>query len=272
MQRDSSGMRAAAATTVLAAAMAGQAAAGLLRSDAYRDAAWIRAAWYANDWVTLALAAPALAVASALARRGSARARLVRLGLLGYAVYNYAFYALGAALNAFFPIYPVLVVLAAGTLGVALRETEASGIAAVARARPRVRIVGAYLLTVSALLGGAWLGIWGAYAFAGRPTPVEPDAFRLVAALDLMLMVPALAGGGVLLWRRRPWGHAIGALAAVQGTLYLLVLATGSLVAVGRGLEPAPGEAPLWGTLALLTGTAAATLLADVGAPRGTPR
>jgi hypothetical protein len=28
--------------------------------------------------------------------------------------------------------------------------------------------------------------------------PVEPDAFRLVAALDLSLLVPALASGGVL--------------------------------------------------------------------------
>jgi hypothetical protein len=35
--------------------------------------------------------------------------------------------------------------------------------------------------------------MWAAYAFAGRPTPIEPEAFKVVAALDLCLMGPALA-------------------------------------------------------------------------------
>jgi hypothetical protein len=87
-----------------------------------------------------------------------------------------------------------------------------------------------------------WLGLWGAYAFAGRPTPIEPEAFKVVAALDLSLMVPALGIGGVLLWRRRPWGYVIATIAAIQGALYLLVLSIGSAIAIRRGLAVAPGE------------------------------
>jgi hypothetical protein len=45
-----------------------------------------------------------------------------------------------------------------------------------------------------------------------------------VAALDLVLMVPSLATGGVLLSKRAAWGYVAGTIAAVQGTLYLLVL------------------------------------------------
>lgn len=91
--------------------------------------------------------------------------------------------------------------------------------------------------------------MWATHVFGGRPTPVEPEAFKVVAALDLSLMVPTLVFGGVLLWRRRPWGYLISAVVTTQGALYLLVLSVNSFVAVRRGLAEAPGELPVWGTL-----------------------
>ena len=110
--------------------------------------------------------------------------------------------------------------------------------------------------------------MWAAYVFAGRPTPVEPEAFKLVAALDLSLMVPTLGIGGVLLWRRRPWGLVIAAIASVQAALYLLVLSVNSVVSIHRGLTNAPGELPIWGTLTLITGTVALGLFASVRSER----
>ena len=89
-------------------------------------------------------------------------------------------------------------------------------------------------------LGGVWLGMWAAYAFAGRPTPVESEAFKLVAALDMSMMVMALVVGGVLLWRKRPWGNVIAAIAGIQGALSLMVLSVNSLVAIERGPVKAP--------------------------------
>ncbi len=109
-----------------------------------------------------------------------------------------------------------------------------------------------------------WMVMWAAYVFAGQPTPIEPEVFKLVAALDITIMVPGLALGGVLLWRRRAWGYVVAAIAGVQGSLYLLVLSINSAVAILRGLAEAPGELPLWGTLAVTTTAVTFLLLANV--------
>jgi hypothetical protein len=117
------------------------------------------------------------------------------------------------------------------------------------RPKTPVRIVGGYLVLDTVGLTFVWMGVWAAYAIAGRSRPVETEAFRLVAALDTTIMVPALAFGGVLLWRRRVWGYII---ATIQGFHYLLVLSINSVVFIRRGLAEAPGELPLWGTLAVV--------------------
>jgi len=113
---------------------------------------------------------------------------------------------------------------------------------------------------------------------AGRP-PGGVDVFRLVAALDLSIMVPALATGGVLLWRRSPWGVPVAAMAGLQGGLYLLVLGFNGVVAIREGFVDPPGEVPIWGGLAAGTLVASALLLRWVGsrsphgdAPSGSSR
>jgi hypothetical protein len=88
--------------------------------------------------------------------------------------------------------------------------------------------------------------------------------FRLVAALDLSLMAPILTFGGILLWRRHPWGYLIAAIASIQGALYLLVLSVNSTVAIRRGFANAPGELAIWGTLTVFTATIAVVLLSNV--------
>jgi hypothetical protein len=108
------------------------------------------------------------------------------------------------------------------------------------------------------------MAMWAAYIFAGRPTPVEPEAFKLVAALDLSLMVPALMMGGVLLWRHMPWGYVVAAIAATQGALYLFVLSVNSLVAIQRGIARPPGELPIWAPLTIFTAAMAVLMLANV--------
>jgi hypothetical protein len=242
--------------------MAVQASAGLLRPGLYRDVEWIRATWFGNDGVTLLVATPVLVLALLRLPAGSERARLLWYGALGYEVYNYAFYMLGAALNALFPLYVAAFVVSAVALVLALAGGDAQATAAAFSPRTRVRVIGGFLVFVAVGLTAVWLGTWAAHVFAGRPTPVEPEAFRLVATLDLALMVPALSAGGVLLWRRRPWGYVIASIAAIQGALYLLVLTVNAGIAVSRGLVEAPGEIPVWGPLLLGTGIAAGSLLA----------
>lgn len=234
---------------------------GLLLSDQYRDVEWIKATWFGNDWITLVAAVPLLSLALLHTGRESVRGRLLVLGMAGYAVYNYAFYLFGAALNVFFPFYVVSFVLGILTLGSFLSHLDVTVVADSFRGDAPVRLVGGYLVFVAVGLAVVWLGMWGAYAFAGRPTPIEPEAFKIVAALDLSLMVPALAVGGVMLWRRTSWGYVIATIAAIQGALYLLVLSVNSAIAIRRGLVSGPGELLIWGPLAMFTVMAAILLL-----------
>jgi hypothetical protein len=237
---------------------------GLVFPGQYHDVEWIRATWFGNDWVTLVVGAPLLVASLLLARRGSIRGLLLWLGMLGYGAYNYAYYMLGAALNAFFPLYILSLVLFVGTLILALSRIDAAEVVASFRPKTPVRIIGGYLVFVAVGLTFVWMAMWAAYVFAGQPTPVEPEAFKLVAALDITIMVPALAFGGVLLWPRKAWGYLVAAIAGIQGSLYLLVLSTNSVVAIIRGLAEAPGELPQWGTLAVTTTVVTVLLLANV--------
>jgi hypothetical protein len=251
-------------STALAALMVAQSVLGRIFPGQYRDVEWIRLTWFGNDWVTLVVGAPLLVASVVLARRGSMRGLLLWLGMLAYGAYNYAYYMLGAALNAFFPLYIAPLVLSMVTLILALSRIDVAEVAASFRPKSPVRIVGGYLLFVAAGLTFVWVGVWAAYVFAGQPTPIEPEAFKLVAALDITIMVPALASGGVLLWRQNAWGYIVAAIAGVQSSLYLLVLSINSAVAILRGLAEAPGELLLWGPLAMTTTAVTALLLANV--------
>ena len=244
-------------TVAVAVLMLLQSSLGLLYGSQYRDIEWIAAGWFGNDWVTLVVALPLLAAGGTLARRRSSRGLLLWIGTLGYALYNYAYYLFGAALNVFFPLYLGAVIAAALALILGLSSIAPSEIARRFDTRTPVRLIGGYFVIVGISLAGIWLAMWAAYVFTGRPTPVDTEAFKLVAALDTVLMSPAFVIGGVLLWRRRAWGYVVSAIAGVQGSLYLLVLSVNSLIA-------ASSEFPLWSALAVMTSTATAALIANV--------
>jgi hypothetical protein len=249
---------------ILAALMAVQSVAGLILPAQYRDPDWIKAAWFANDSVTAVAALPLLVLGLVHAGSGSKRGTFVWLGVICYAIYNYAYYLFGAVLNAFFLFYVTPLVIAVTILILALPDLNVDELMHSRGPTVSPRLIGGYFVFTGLGLSVAWIAMWGGYVFAGWPTPVPAEIFKLVAALDLSLMAPPLIAGGVLLWRQRPWGHVISALAGIQASLYLLVLSAGSLVAVQRGLTPAPGEVPLWAALALSTTAVTALLLKDV--------
>ena len=251
-------------SAALAALMVVQSVLGLLFQEQYRDVEWIKATWFGNDWVTLLFAAPLLVVALLMARGGSVLGLLLWFGLIGYGVYNYAFYLFGAALNAFFLLYVAAFVLSAVIMILVVSHVEVAHVAASFRPTTPVRVIGGYLAFVGFGLAAVWLSMWAAYAFTGRPTPVEPEAFKLVAALDISFMVTGLTFGGVLLWRRNMWGYVVAAIASIQASLYLLVLTVNSIVGIHRGVVKTRGELPIWGMLALLTAAITLLLLANI--------
>lgn len=254
---------------LLLAGMTAQSALGLALNP-YRDIAWIALSWLGNDGVTLLLVCPMLALALTGARLHAPRWQLVRLGLLGYALYNYAFYMLGAALNAVFPLYVALFVAALVALVAEFPPGRVSALAAAFSSATPARLLGGYLVAVAFCLSAVWLVMWALHVFADRSAPGSPEVFRLVAALDLGFMVPALSIGGVLLWRRRPLGYVLAGVAGIQAALYLFVLSVNSALAIDRGLAAWPGELPIWAPLCAATATAALVLLRHVPAGAAT--
>lgn len=248
----------------LGVSMTAQATLGRAFPMQYRDTEWIRTTWIGNDWITLAAAVPLLVAALLLARHGSVRGILLWLGMLGYGIYNYAFYLFGAALNVFFPLYILAFLLAAVALILALSRLPIAEIPARFTSETPVRLVGGYLTVVAIGLTVVWMMAWATYVFSGQAPPGGPEAFKVVAALDIVLMVPPLSIGGVLLWRRDPWGYVLSTLAGVQGTLYLFILGVNSAISINRGLEQAPGQLLIWGPLVVATGIATSLLLMNV--------
>lgn len=235
----------------LAVLMAVQSASGIVFPGLYRDEGFALDAWRVNDPITLMLAVPTLAVALALARKGSQRAALVWLGTLQYSVYNYAFYLFGASLTVFFPLYVTLfagsaIALAFGLSGLITRQLVVKPTA------PYRRVAG-YLGFWAGILTVAWTAQWGAFVFANRAPEIGVDAFRLIAALDLSLVVFPLALATWWLWRRKVWGVVLAAVMLVKGVLYATLLSAASLPLFGRGWGGDP-LLPLW--LVLLLGAA----------------
>jgi hypothetical protein len=244
-----------------------QAVLGLVLQREYRDGPWMTATWFGNDWITLAAAVPTMTLALVRMRNGSPRWLLVWLGMLAYVAYNYCFYLFGAALNAFFPLYVAAILLATVLLIRALARIDAVSVVASFSTDTPVRAIGGYFTLVGVGLASTWLAMWAMYVFAGRPTPIEPEAFKVVAAVDLAVMVPALTCGGVLLWKRHSWGYIVAPIAGIQSSVYLFVLSLNSYIAIARGLATAPGELPAWGLLACATSAATMLLLAGVREP-----
>lgn len=257
-------------TDALVVLMAVQSLLGLLWATAYRDPAWIKATWFGNDLITLLVAAPLISISHRMAVAGSVRAELVRLGAVGYAVYNYAFYLFGAALNAFLPLYVITMGVAIVAFASNIARIDPIVVAHSLRPVARLRLVAGYLMFVACGLSLVWIGMWAAYVFAGVPTPVAPETFKIVAALDLLWLVPSFAAGGVLMWKRRAWGFVLAAAASVQGAMYLLVLSINSIIAIYRGLAAFPGELPIWAPLTIFTLAAAILLLNEASGSSAT--
>ncbi len=189
--------------------MIAQSAGGLLIRGLYRDNAWVKSSWYGNDLVTLVVAVPILITALIFSIRGSERAQLVLPGMLFYTFYNYAFYLFGAAINWFFPIYVSLFALSIFALIFALASIDINALCQKFKPGLPAKWIGIFMLLFVALLFLVWINQWIGFVLTGKVPQLGEmeEAYRLVAALDLSIQVPALILAGVLLWKRQPWGY-----------------------------------------------------------------
>jgi len=213
------------ASWIVVGLMAVESGLGVIVTDLYPEAPWAIAALRGNDLVTLVLVAPLLGVGVARGRR-SDRWALVWLSGLLYGVYNFAYYAFGTAFNDLFLLHIATLALSiAGLIGL-VASLDAPAIASGFEAVPGRRLIAGFMVFVGTALMTAWGGFSLRFALTGQlPDDVmPPSAVHLVYALDLSLLAPSFLVGGVLLWRRAPWGYVLGVAVNLFGAAYLVVL------------------------------------------------
>ena len=226
-------------TFVVIAAATVASIAGLTVHGPYTDdTAWATAALRGGDLVTLVLVVPGLIAATLFASRGSVRARLIWGGLLGYGVYNFAFYVFGAAFNDLFLAHVVAFSASIFALIAWAAELDARAIAGRFDARTPRRAVAVLLLAVAAVFATLWTTFSIAYAVRGHLTlgAATLPGMHLVFALDLSMMAPSMAIGGVWLWRRLPWGSVLATALCVFGAAYQANLAAAGVFQSNAGV------------------------------------
>jgi hypothetical protein len=272
--------RTALRSSALAVAlMAAQAATGIAFPRLYRDVGFALDAWRVNDPVTLFVASPIALVSLVFAWRGSTRALLVLLGTMQYALYNYAFYLFGAALNVHFLLYVAAFVASGLALIAGLLALDAAAVGRALSPRLPARPLAAYLVFWGAALGLAWVAQALAFAFTGAEPELGAEAFRLIAALDLSLVVVPVGFAAAWLWRRWAWGVVLAVVLHVKGAVYALLLTIGSMLGGPVAQGGGDGLLGLWAVFVvgsvvslfvllgqLRTRDVAATLRPQVGA------
>ncbi len=111
------------------------------------------------------------------------------------------------------------------------------------------RMVSIYMFFWTFILSIAWIGQWLNFVL----TDTLPQLIvqtggpsNLVAALDLCFVVPLALLSGVWLWQNRPWGYVLAIISNVKGTVYTIVLITGSIIQERSDVEGAMDLIVLW--------------------------
>jgi len=175
------------------------------------------------------------------------RARLIWGGLLGYDVYNFAFYVFGASFNDLFLAH--VVAFSASIFALIMWATELDAGAIARRFAPRVprRAVSALLIAVAVVFATLWTTFSLTYAITGHLTlgAATLAGMHVVFALDLSLMAPSMAVGGVLLWRRKAWGPVLATALCVFGAAYQINLAAAGVFQTNAGVVGAKMVDPM---------------------------
>jgi hypothetical protein len=160
-----------------------------------------------TDAVTLFLEVPALAVALTAYRRGSLRAAVAVLGILGWTLYYYASMCLYTAFNRLFPVYLVVFSASLFALPLAFGSVDSGRFARSFPSRPSRGALTVYLGALAATLTLAWAPAMLASALSGEfPARLGAYSTEVTWALDLGVIVPAVAACAVLLYRRASLG------------------------------------------------------------------
>jgi len=224
-------------------------AGGLFIDDLYRDNEFLKVVWKTTDLMILIIGMPVFFIALVYSTRGSFRADLILLGMLDFTLYNYGYYLFAVSFNWFFLLYVAIYVLSATTIIIALLKLNVKNIAQQFRKKTPVKLIAGFMLFVSVALAAVYTMMTVGFIATGEiPVIVERSEHptNVVFAMDLSLVVPIFALGGVWLWKRKPWGYILATISMVKSAVYNLILCV-ITVAVARNVySDAYSELPLW--------------------------
>lgn len=232
---------------------------GLYRADSWLIGVGNRG----TDAVTLFLEIPVLLVTLAAYRRESVGGTVVLVGVLGWLLYYYASMSLYTAYNRLFGLYVLAFGMALFAGPLALRSIDAARFAAAFPSRPTRGLLVGYLACLAAALTVAWLpALIAAAVTGGLPARLDVYGTEVTWALDLGVVVPAVAGSGWLLHRRSLWGPlAVTAMLALNVALGTALAAQG-VAQMAVGVPVKPGEiVGAMASFAVMTAVAASLLL-----------
>lgn len=163
-----------------------------------------------TDAVTLVIAIPLLATATTLYRRGSLRGGLLLLGAQAWFLYVYSSYAFTVALNGLFLVYVALFTASLWALMLTTRSFDVDALAAhTSEAVPR-RALGIFLLASAAITLIIWLMDPLIALLTGDvPESLQTWSTLFTNALDIAIIVPAVAAAGWLVLRGDTLGYLI---------------------------------------------------------------
>ena len=196
---------------------------GIFFEGVYRDNRLIVSVMRANDIVTLFIAVPIMFASIFFDMKNSYKARLIWIGTLFYMMYNFIFYLYGVAFNRFFLLYVLLVTASAYAIIFAFMKTDIKLIAERFSEKTPVKMISGFMLFFCLLLGGLWIGMSISYLFTGQVPQTVIDSGHptaVVFATDLSILIPAIAIGAILLWKKRDWGYILSTVMLVKATTY----------------------------------------------------
>jgi hypothetical protein len=205
-----------------------------------------------------------------LHRRRSLRGTLVLIGVLAWLLYYYASMSLATAYNRAFPLYVALLAATIVALPATLLTVDAQQFADQLPARPSRRVLLAYPWGLAAVLVLAWVPSLGAAGVSGQlPARLGNYTTEVTWALDVGVVLPAVAGASSLLYRRSAYGPwAAAAMISLNVALGLALLGQG-IAQVTAGVPMNRGE--VIGAMASFTAMTAVATVLFVPLLRGLP-
>lgn len=195
---------------------------GLFRPGHYRDHPEFLTALYVQDLTILLVGVPVLAIGLWFAASGSLRGYVVWLGAIAYMTYMWASITFSVAWNEFFLGYVALFGLSLFTLISGFASINEEDVYREVHGRISPGVYSGFIWLIAIGLTLLWLGDYVPPMLEGAsPTLVEElgESSGASAAIDLAVVVPALAIAGYWLWQRRPWGYVVGGVVLLLGAL-----------------------------------------------------